>query len=95
MKPLSPITGLADIEPPAAPPEIAWSGAAITFTIVVLVTVLLIYYLRIRRTPQTQAQRRLNKLCRELNNKKLEPRKAVFYLAANRLADEIKTILHS
>jgi hypothetical protein len=78
----SSLTGLADIAPPAAPPEVAWSGAAITITIVLLAIGLLVYYLRIRRSPQTQAQRRLNLLCRELNKNMVEPRKAVFNLAA-------------
>jgi hypothetical protein len=78
----SSLTGLADIEPPAAPPEIAWSGTTITVTIVLLALILLVYYLRIRRSPQTQAQRRLNQLCRDLNKNTLEPRKALFNLAA-------------
>lgn len=74
-----PSAGLVDIVAPAAPAVADWSTAIVATAIVVLMTAVMVYRIRSRRL---RARRHLSRLQRKVRAGGIDPRQAVYTVAA-------------
>lgn len=73
-----PSIDLADIVPPAAPPQTAW---ALWVALAIVLAVAIAVYWYFARSPRPAARRRLKRLRRALHQGRLKPRAAAYSLA--------------